>query len=519
MISKIREIRGKFLLYITIWFGFVSLLFYLSWWFTPERLTSPVLLLAFICILAYVLVQLAFNWILYLAANQHKPYKPKQVDQGFTVDIFVTAYDEEISLIHRCLTAVLNMSGDHRTWLLDDAARPDLQSLALSLGTGYLTRKKNVHHKAGNINSALQKTTGDIIVIFDIDHVPSKNFLQNTLGYFNDSNIGFVQVMLTFAHKYDNATSKAASESSLDFYNPASLGADALGSATLIGSNAIIRRSSLESIGGYQPGLAEDLATSVALHAFGWDSVYVNQPLAPGLAPPDLKAWFDQQFKWSRGVFELLVTNYFKYWTKLTAGQRLSYTVRMTYYWIGLMILGHLLATILILLFGDEQAINSFQKYLLHLLPMIIATIAIRSIALRYHVVSSVKKTLNTPVYMQWKPLLLVAGTWPAYSLSWLLALLRIPIRFRPTPKEAADRGPNLIWILPQMVVAIILFLGLINKARYFQPLQHWPVIGFSVFLIFSQMWVIILALKEVISKKESSFKNQDNKSIIEDLL
>src|SRR5690606_40688904 len=61
---------------------------------------------------------------------------------------------------------------------------------------------------------------------------------------------------------------------------------------------ALIRRTALESINGYQPGLAEDLATSLQLQAAGWHSVYVPHPLAPGLAPPDLAAWFVQQFKW-----------------------------------------------------------------------------------------------------------------------------------------------------------------------------------------------------------------------------
>ncbi len=97
--------------------------------------------------------------------------------------------------------------------------------------------------------------------------------------------MGFVQVMLTFNDNSNQWVAKAASHSSLDFYDPASVGADGLGSTTLVGSNALIRRAALESINGYQPGLAEDLATSLALHAEGWDSVYINKPLAPRTRP------------------------------------------------------------------------------------------------------------------------------------------------------------------------------------------------------------------------------------------
>ena len=164
--------------------------------------------------------------------------------------------------------------------------------------------------KAGNINAALPRTDGEVIAVFDVDHAPEPGFLERSLGHFADPRVGFVQVMLTFANEKKSWFARAASESCLDFFNPTSMGMDRLGSATLIGSNALIRRSALESIGGYRPGLAEDLATSIALHAEGWKSAYVAEPLAPGLAPPDVAAWFTQQLKWSRGVFEILLTDY-----------------------------------------------------------------------------------------------------------------------------------------------------------------------------------------------------------------
>lgn len=508
-VSKLTSNRGWITLNIAIWFGFASLLYYLAWWLTLERLRSPLLLFLFLCATVYCTLQLAATWMLYLAAHRSSRRKLQQLDQPLTVDVFVTSYDEDPALIEKCLRAARDMSGPHLTWLLDDASREEVQAIAEKLGVGYLTREGNLHHKAGNINAALKQTVADIVVIFDVDHVPTLEFLDYALGYFNDPRAGFVQVMLTFTYKNDSPTSKAASESSLDFYNPASLGADALGAATLIGSNALIRRTALDSIGGYQPGLAEDLASSIALHATGWTSFYVNRPLAPGLAPPDLEAWFDQQFKWSRGVYELLFTRYASCWPLLTWGQRLSYAVRMTYYWIGVLVAAHLLATIIVLFLATQQQMAGYSQYIVHCIPIAVATVVIRGVALRHHASASVKMFFETPVYLQWKPLMLVLGTWPTYTLGWFLTLFRVPTAFRPTPKEATGHGPKVVWLLPQLVASLALLLGVVVRAAGAQTAQSWLVLAFAVVLALSQVWVPALAYMESRSKEAFQAANQ----------
>src|SRR3546814_18978824 len=51
-------------------------------------------------------------------------------------------------------------------------------------GCGYLTRADNLHATAGNLNAAMKKTDGELIAIFDCDHVPTRAFLQMTVGWF-----------------------------------------------------------------------------------------------------------------------------------------------------------------------------------------------------------------------------------------------------------------------------------------------------------------------------------------------
>jgi cellulose synthase (UDP-forming) len=116
-----------------------------------------------------------------------------------SVDVFVPSYNEDQDLLELTLTAARQIrypAGKLNVYLLDDGGtaqkRADrdpakaraaldrhetLRALCARIGVGYLTRERNEQAKAGNINAALPKTSGDLILILDADHVPTQNFL------------------------------------------------------------------------------------------------------------------------------------------------------------------------------------------------------------------------------------------------------------------------------------------------------------------------------------------------------
>lgn len=433
--------------------GVASLIYYFSWWLEGDRLPSPWLWLMLVGAILYSGAQLVGIWILSLTAR--RAADPPAPNLDLSIDVFVTACGEPADLVQQSLTAACAMRGEHRTWLLDDGADPALKALAEQLGAGYLTRPDRINRKAGNVNAALARTGGDLIVIFDIDHVPTPDFLEHTVGHFNDPEIGFVQVMLTFDNGHESWVARSAIETSLEYYNPTSLGTDGVGAASLMGSNAVIRRKALESLGGYLPGLADDLATSMALHAAGWRSTYVAQPLAPGISPPSFASWFVQQLKWARGVFELLITSYPRLFSRLTWGQRLAYITRLTRYWIGPAIAIHLAATILVLIFGDLSTKIVFHHYLLHLGPVVVFDMLIR------HVSLGIWQHESTPRTSLAGAVTLVYATWPIYLLAWIMAVLRVPLTFKLTPKSVSDKL-KVNWLLPQMFAVLLLVWGIL---------------------------------------------------------
>ncbi|MBX8828075.1 glycosyltransferase, partial [Ochrobactrum sp. SFR4] len=66
--------------------------------------------------------------------------------------------------------------------------RAELKALCADFGVNYLTRARNEHAKAGNLNNGLAYSEGQLIAVFDADHAPARNFLTETVGYFTENN-------------------------------------------------------------------------------------------------------------------------------------------------------------------------------------------------------------------------------------------------------------------------------------------------------------------------------------------
>ena len=224
-----------------------------------------------------------------------------------SVDIYIPTYNEDVSIIRKTVLGCVNIRYPHKTYILDDGNRPELAKKAAEWGCGYITRKERVHAKAGNLNHALQLTDGNFVVIFDTDCVPQPDFLDKTLGYFQDIKIAFVQT----PHNYYNVDSfqfrvnmereKYWNEQNL-FYRLIMPGRDYWNSAFFAGTAAVFRKKALEDVRGFATGsITEDLHTTIHLYARGWRGIYHNEILSNELAAKDLKNYHVQQLRWAEG--------------------------------------------------------------------------------------------------------------------------------------------------------------------------------------------------------------------------
>ncbi|MGB5607404.1 MAG: glycosyltransferase, partial [Gammaproteobacteria bacterium] len=267
-------------------------LWYLHWrlgTFNPDALTfSAIFYVAEVYGFFTAILHLFMVWRLSVRESLPAP-------AGCSIDVFVPTYNESVDLLRKTLLAAVNMDYPHKTWLLDDSNRPEMRTLAEELGCEYQSRSDNTFGKAGNLNNALQASNGEFIALFDADHAPKRDFLVNTLGYFSDPNVAFVQTpqdfynLDSYQHRWNKPGQRLWTEQSL-FFRVIQRGKDVWNAAFFCGSCAIIRRASLDTIGGFATGtVTEDLHTSLRLHKQGYRSVYHAESLAFGIAPNNIK--------------------------------------------------------------------------------------------------------------------------------------------------------------------------------------------------------------------------------------
>jgi cellulose synthase (UDP-forming) len=221
---------------------------------------------------------------------------------GRRVDVYVCTYDESAEVIMATLAGCRALSYPHTTYLLDDGRREEMRELAELAGAEYMTRPDNSHAKAGNINAALPRTEGDLVLMLDADHVPMPDALDALVGYFDDERMALVQTPHDFFN-HDSAQHYNAGrhEQSL-FYRVICPGKDGHGAAYWCGSAALIRRHALLEIGGVATEtIAEDFHTTIRLQRHGWRSRYHDEVLVQGLAPHDLDSYLLQRDRWARG--------------------------------------------------------------------------------------------------------------------------------------------------------------------------------------------------------------------------
>ncbi|NCT90366.1 glycosyltransferase [Cellulomonas sp. APG4] len=176
---------------------------------------------------------------------------PAPAPPDATVDVLVTTYDEPVELVMATARAALAIRHPHRTWVLDDGARPGLRAAAEAEGIGYLERgadwaDRPRHAKAGNLNNALLRTDGEFLLVLDADQVPAPEILDRTLGYFADDGVALVQTPQHFTNVTE--ADPLGSQAPL-FYGPIQQGKDGWEAAFFCGSNAVLRREALMQLG------------------------------------------------------------------------------------------------------------------------------------------------------------------------------------------------------------------------------------------------------------------------------
>ncbi|MDO5531232.1 UDP-forming cellulose synthase catalytic subunit [Sutterella sp.] len=303
------------------------------------------------------------------------------------VDIFIPSYNEPLEVVRPTVNAALAMDWPREklhVWILDDGSRDEFRDWAAGAGAGYIRREKHNHAKAGNINHALTKVSGDFVAIFDCDHVPVRSFLQMTVGWMlRDPKIALVQ---TPHHFYSEdpfernlGLEVGEPEENALFHDFIQKGNDAWNATMFCGSCAVMRRKALDEVGGIAiETVTEDAHTSLKLNRRGWSSAFIGIPLAAGLSTETLSGHVGQRIRWARGMIQIFRLDNPVFGRGLSFGQRMCFLNAMIHFLHGLPRLIFLLAPLPYLLFGiyviQADAASIFAFVFPHLVHSTITT-------------------------------------------------------------------------------------------------------------------------------------------------
>ncbi len=369
---------------------------------------------------------------------------------------------------------------------LEEAIRKKELELVELARFRYIARPKPAgvphHAKAGNLNYAIfsGETSGEFILTLDADHIPKPQFIKRVLPYFytynlftgkyDQNQIAFVQTRQDF---YNIPEGDPFGHRANLFYGPLQQGKDGMNAAFYTGTNALLRKEALISvglqyfadefakdekrlnefqlIGGVSSNsITEDMNTAMRLHGAGWKSIYHNELLAEGLAPDDLSSTLKQRLRWAQGTIQVLLRENPLTKPGLSFWQRLHYFKTMYSYFSGFATLIFISCPIIyfftdiipVKTYGPDFAIHFFPAFIINRLTFLAATWGI-------------------PAREVWRSEQYAIALFPLLIQAVCSVFTGQKLNFQVTPKQRQS-GIYLRLVWPQIVVFMLTILGIL---------------------------------------------------------
>ena len=292
------------------------------------------------------------------------------------VSVLVPMHNEA-KVAHQCLEALLACNypadrleiipiDDHSTdetgAILDAlaAAEPIIRPLH-RLGEGQ-------RGKPAALNDALQVATGDIILVFDADYIPSRGMLRDLALCFQDPEIGAVMGRVVPYNTKSNLLTRL-----LDLERSGGYQVDqqARHNLRLIpqygGTVGGFRRQQVLELGGFDPRvLAEDTDLTIRLYLHGWKVAYANRVECFEEVPEIWEVRSRQIHRWSRGHNAVM----FRYLGRLLRSRYLSRQEKLdgllllSIYTVPVFLFLGIIDSVILFFLGEMQIISSMLVFL-----------------------------------------------------------------------------------------------------------------------------------------------------------
>lgn len=208
-------------------------------------------------------------------------------------------------------------------------------------------RGNNIGYKAGNLNHMLKYSKGEIIVLFDSDFMPAKDFLKRIIAPFQqDKKIKAVQARWKFLNPNQNwITVLGSTIVSVFHYITLPFINSRRNLTFLCGSAEAVRKNTLIKLGGWKNGsLTEDIEYSLRLLKNGYKIEYLADLECDSEVPYTAKDLYKQQKRWAYGF----VSSFREHGKDILKSKHLNFEDKL---YINFTWTGYLLAVLLFFMF------------------------------------------------------------------------------------------------------------------------------------------------------------------------
>lgn len=338
----------------------------IGWLFWPSRalwhstllhvIISMMIILLIISVESIRFLQSMTLWFFARNAKDPIPMEIGKHIKRVAVLTTIVPNKEPIEMVKKTLLAMKELNHPESmvvdVWLLDESNSMHVKDVCQEIGVNHFSRKNipffnqkdgmfKAKTKHGNHNSwrTLHEKKYNVVAQMDPDHLPHKDFLVRSVGYFTDADVAFVVAPQVYGNIKDNWIAHGSAFQSYIFHGIIQRGGNGFQAPLLIGTNHLYRPIAFKQIGGYQDCIIEDHLTAMTLYGYKnestgnhWKGVYTPDILAVGEGPTSFTDYFNQQKRWAYGIFEIAIQNRKKLIPKLKNSQKLSFSLLQSFY-------------------------------------------------------------------------------------------------------------------------------------------------------------------------------------------
>jgi len=233
------------------------------------------------------------------------------------VALQVPSYNEPVEVVRPTLEALARVNYpnliiqvvDNNT--TDEAVWRPLEQLCHELGPrfAFVHLEDWPGFKAGALNESTKYLPEEVEIlgIVDADYRVHPQWLQDTIGHFDDPAVAFVQTSQHYRDREDNPYLRGLFYSFRYFFDLTMPARNHRNAIIFCGTMGLIRRSAFSEIGGWNEAcITEDAEASLRMLGAGYKGIYDSAAYGEGLMPLNFDGLKKQRFRWALGGVQIL---------------------------------------------------------------------------------------------------------------------------------------------------------------------------------------------------------------------